>query len=79
MADQLNVAGLQFYRYGVDGGGRCLLSAFAAASGSFHTDKSEEQRTDEYGEMRGNLRQACKAYNRPSNEGRRRKMREMVD
>ena len=56
MANELNVVGLEFYRYGGDGGGRCLLSAFFNAMGERMENHTLAQRRAEYDQRRRNLR-----------------------
>jgi hypothetical protein len=48
MARDLNVSYLMFFRYGSDGGGKCLLSAFCNATGMQHCHKQPAARRAAY-------------------------------
>ena len=78
MAIHLNVAGLRFYRFGVDGGGRCLLSAFLTALGKGHNDRPLAVRRAVCDEKRAALRLQWEVYNKPERAAGRTRMRELV-
>ena len=78
MAQQLNVAGLRFYRFGVDGGGRCLVAAFYTALGKGHNDHPVTVRRAEWDSLRLKLREKWEWYNHSGQSRQRTRMREMV-
>lgn len=78
MAALLNVGGLQFYRFGVDGGGRCALSTFLTATGSAMVDRPLAVRRAHCDARRVKLREEWESYNQPARAAQKKKMRELV-